>query len=103
MPKNLKVIDVKPQNEAVIDVLPKNQRVLDILPKNEAIIDFKPQNESVIDVISKNMSINPQTLTRSYQVAHTVGVVMLSVPLITYSSAGTETQWSEGGGGVISI
>ena len=72
------------------------------MPQNLKVIDVISKNQAVIDVISKNQAINPQTTTRSYQVAHTAGVIMLSVPLITYSSAGTETQWSEGGGGFVS-
>ena len=76
--------------------MPKNFQVVDILPKNEAVIDVLPKNEAVIDVLPKNLKLSGE-LTQSYSVAHTAGVIMLSVPLILYSSAGTETQFSETG------
>lgn len=68
------------------------------MPKNLIVEDIIPKNAAVEDVIAKNVQVDPQSVTRSYQVAHTAGVIMLSVPLITYASAGTETQWSESGG-----
>ena len=93
MPKNLKAIDVKPQNEAVIDVIPKNQQALDVLPRNEAVIDFKPQNEAVIDVLPKNMRIDPQTLTRSYEVVIGAGQPIGLLLTLTYPTTGTVISW----------
>ena len=73
------------------------------MPKNLVVLDVLPKNQQALDVLPKNVAIDSQSTTRSYQVAHTTGVIMLTVPYITYPTAGTETQWSEGGGGVISI
>ena len=78
--------------------MPKNLAVVDVLPKNNIVIDVLPKNNKVQDILPKNMAIDSQTTTRSYQVAHSAGVIMLSVPLILYPTAGTETQWSESGG-----
>ena len=68
------------------------------MPKNLIVIDTIPKNNQVLDTIPKNQAINPETLTRSYQVAHTAGVLMLTVPFLTYPTSGTETQWSDSGG-----
>ena len=81
--------------------MPKGS-IEDIKPRNSVIQDTKPWNGAIEDIKPRNLELGKE-VTRSYAVAHTVGVIMLTVPLITYSSAGTETQWSEGGGGVISI
>ena len=67
--------------------MPKNRLVFNEIPKNNLVFDEKP-----------NASNMKGEITRSYSVAHTSGVIMLSVPLILYSSAGTETQWGESGG-----
>lgn len=66
------------------------------MPKG-AIQDIKPRGANIEDVKSRNLELGEE-VTRSYTVAHTAGVLMLTVPFITYSSAGTETQWSESGG-----
>ena len=68
------------------------------MPKNLAVIDVIPKNKSVDDVIPRNMAIDPQSMTRSYNVTHTAGVIMLTVPFMLYSSSGTETQWGDSGG-----
>lgn len=76
-----------PKNRLVFNEVPKNNFVFDEVPKNKMVFDEKPNTSKMVG-----------ETTRSYSVAHTVGVIMLTVPLITYSSAGTETQWGESGG-----
>ena len=73
MPKNLAVIDIKSQNEAIIDILPKNYQVKDILPKN--------------------MRIDPQTLTRSYEMVINSGQPIGLLLTLIYPTTGTVTQW----------
>ena len=67
--------------------MPKNRLVFNEIPKNKLVFDEKP-----------NTSNMKGEITRSYNVAHSTGVIMLSVPLILYSSSGTELQWGESGG-----
>lgn len=67
--------------------MPQNLKVFDEKPLVKAVFDEKP-----------NTSNMQGEITRSYNVAHTTGVIMLTVPLILYSSAGTEVQWGESGG-----
>ena len=78
--------------------MPKNLAVINTVSKNLRVIDVVPKNLPVEDVVPKNLGIESQTTTRSYQVAFAPGVIKLSVPLLTFSSPGTETQWSESGG-----
>ena len=86
MPKNLRIIDVKPQNEAVIDVIPKNQQALDVLPRNEAIIDFKPQNEAVIDVLPKMRQFATSDTEQYYTIVIGRGMPIGLLLALTYPS-----------------
>ena len=52
----------------------------------------------MFDIKPKVGELNNKTYTRSYSVAHSAGVIMLTVPLILYPTAGTETQWGDSGG-----
>ena len=74
--------------------MPKNLSVIDILPKNQAIIDISPKNTSAIDILPKMMKMGNE-INRGFSIVHSPGNLMLSVPLLTYSVAGTEVQWSE--------
>lgn len=71
-------------------------KLIDVKPKIGLMIDIKPKVGSEIDIKPKIGELRDRT--RSYSVAHTAGVIMLSIPLITYPTAGTETQWSDSGG-----
>ena len=77
--------------------MPKNLSVIDVLPKNEAVIDVISKNLKVIDILPKNMAINPQTITRSYEVVIGAGQWTGFLLQLTYPVLGTVNQWSEVG------
>lgn len=68
MPKNVSVVDVKPQNEIAIDILPRNTFTIDILPK-------------------ANVS-DSQSMDQLYNQILTAGMYT-GIPGITYAETGT--------------
>lgn len=67
------------------------------MPKNKAVLEYKAKNNKAI-LKKPNISGMTGELIQSYTVVQSLGGIKLSVPLITFSSAGTETQWGESGG-----
>ena len=63
------------------------------MPKNFSVIDIVPKNEAVIDILPKNMAIDPQTMTRSYQVVIGAGQPIGLLLTLTYPTTGTVTSW----------
>ena len=73
--------------------MPKGS-IEDIKPRNSVIQDTKPWNSIIEDIKPRNLELGKE-VTRSYNVVLAAGGLMLSVPLLTYPTAGTVTQWSE--------
>ena len=69
------------------------------MPRNLKVIDVTPKNEAVTDVIPKNMTIDPQTLTRSYLVNIAAGQPIGLLLTLTYPAAISDIlQWGDSGG-----
>ena len=66
------------------------------MPKNFAVVDVLPKNEPVIDVLPKNLKLSGE-LTQSYTVVINAGQYIGLPFLLTYTDAGTVTQFSESG------
>ena len=75
-----------PKNRLIFNEIPKNNLIFDEIPKNKLVFDEKP-----------NTSNMKGEITRSYTVVIGANQLMLTVPLITYTTAGTTLQWSESG------
>ena len=74
----------------------KNLAVRDTIPLNERVIDVIPKNEAAIDVLPKNLKLSGE-LTQSYTVVINAGQYIGLPFLLTYTDAGTMTQFSESG------
>ena len=72
--------------------MPKGS-IEDIKPRNSVIQDIKPWNATIEDIKPRNLELGKE-VTRSYDIVRTPGALMLSVPLLTYPTAGTEVAWS---------
>lgn len=69
------------------------------MPKNLRVIDVKPQNEAVIDTKPKMQAIDSETLTRSYLVNIDAGQPIGLLLTLTYPSAISNIlQWGDSGG-----